>query len=212
VTWDSTSVRVAGRGFTIEADVALITVPTTVIEDIAFHPTLPAAKTHAHRSVDYGHAAKLFVPLAETPPPSAVMSVPDRFWCWTALAGESVQPVVSCFAGSASALERLEVEAGPARWLDRLQALRPDLELIPHEALCSTWDDDPWTRAAYSVELAAHPRDHVGLLQPVGPLYFAGEHTAGEWAGTMEGALRSGVRAAEQVLARAGLRTNSGPA
>jgi monoamine oxidase len=43
-------------------------------------------------------------------------------------------------------------------------------------------------------------------------LYFAGEHTAGEWAGTMEGALRSGVRAAEQVLARAGSRTNSDPA
>ncbi len=212
VTWDSTWITVAGRGFTIEADVAVITVPTTVIDDIVFDPTLPATKTHAHRSVDYGHAAKLFVPLAETPPPSAVMSVPNRFWCWTAVAGESVQPVVSCFAGSATALERLEVEGGPARWLDRLHVLRPDLELIPQEALCSTWDDDPWTRAAYSVELAAHPRDHAGLLQPVGPLYFAGEHTAGEWAGTMEGALRSGVRAAEQVLARAGSRSISGPA
>jgi monoamine oxidase len=212
MTWDATSVAVAGKGFTIEADVALITVPTTVIDDIVFDPALPASKLHAHRTVDYGHAAKLFVPLAETPPPSAVMSVPDSFWCWTALAGESVQPVVSCFAGSAIALERLKVDAGPARWVDRLRSLRPDLKLIPQEALTSTWDDDPWTRAAYSVELAAHPRDHDGLLQPVGPLYFAGEHTAGEWAGTMEGALRSGVRAAEQVLARAGSRTNSDPA
>jgi monoamine oxidase len=204
VTWDSTSVTVAGRGFTIAADVALITVPTTVLGDITFDPTLPATKEDAHRSVDYGRAAKLFVPLADAPPPSAVMSVPDRFWCWTALADGSVPPVVSCFAGSALALERLEVEAGPARWVDRLRRLRPDLELISQEALASTWDDDPWTRAAYSVELAAHPRDHDGLRRPVGPLYFAGEHTAGEWAGTMEGALRSGVRAAEQVLARTG--------
>jgi monoamine oxidase len=212
VTWNSASVTVAGEGFTIDADIALMTVPTTVIDDIVFDPMLPASKLHAHRTVDYGHAAKLFVPLAKTPPPSAVMSVTDRFWCWTAVAGGSVQPVVSCFAGSAPALERLGVEAGPARWLDRLSALRPDLELIPQEAVSSTWDDDPWTRAAYSVELAAHPRDHQGLLQAVGPLYFAGEHTAGDWSGTMEGALRSGVRAAEQVLARAGSRTNSRPA
>ena len=32
---------------------------------------------------------------------------------------------------------------------------------------------------------------------------LAGEHTAGAWAGLMEGALRSGARAASEVLARA---------
>ena len=37
-------------------------------------------------------------------------------------------------------------------------------------------------------------------MKPIGPLFFAGEHTAGEWHGLMEGALRSGRRAAEQVL------------
>jgi monoamine oxidase len=31
----------------------------------------------------------------------------------------------------------------------------------------------------------------------------AGEHTAGAWAGLMEGALRSGARAASDVLAHA---------
>ncbi|HET9558742.1 MAG TPA: FAD-dependent oxidoreductase [Actinomycetota bacterium] len=36
---------------------------------------------------------------------------------------------------------------------------------------------------------------------PVGPLHFAGEHTAGPWSGLMEGALRSGHRAATELLA-----------
>ena len=40
------------------------------------------------------------------------------------------------------------------------------------------------------------------LVEPVGPLHFAGEHTAGEFASLMEGALRSGLRAAQQILAR----------
>ncbi|MBA2274379.1 MAG: FAD-dependent oxidoreductase [Actinobacteria bacterium] len=53
-----------------------------------------------------------------------------------------------------------------------------------------------------SVELAGHPRDHLGLVKPIGALFWAGEHTAGEWAGTMEGALRSGRRAAEQLIDR----------
>ena len=203
VTWDATSTTVAGPGFTVSADVTLITVPTTVIDDIAFEPALPTPKQEAHRSVDYGHAAKLFVPLRRSVPPSAVMSVPDRFWCWTALGADgSVQPVVSCFAGSAPALDRLHVRTGPVTWRDRLRALRPDLDLAD-EALCSTWDDDPWVKAAYSVELANHPRNNDGLSQPVGALFFAGEHTAGAWAGTMEGALRSGRRAADQIIARA---------
>jgi monoamine oxidase len=40
------------------------------------------------------------------------------------------------------------------------------------------------------------------LADPCGPLVLAGEHTAGDHAALMEGALRSGLRAAKQVLAR----------
>ena len=39
------------------------------------------------------------------------------------------------------------------------------------------------------------------LAAPVGTLHFAGEHTAGAWSGLMEGALRSGLRAAAEVAA-----------
>jgi monoamine oxidase len=38
---------------------------------------------------------------------------------------------------------------------------------------------------------------------PLGRVHFAGEHTAGAWAGLMEGALRSGARAASEVLTHA---------
>jgi monoamine oxidase len=37
-------------------------------------------------------------------------------------------------------------------------------------------------------------------MRPVGPLVFAGEHTAGARHGVMEGALRSGSRPAQQLL------------
>jgi monoamine oxidase len=38
------------------------------------------------------------------------------------------------------------------------------------------------------------------IAAPVGGVHFAGEHTAGAWAGLMEGALRSGARAAGEIL------------
>jgi monoamine oxidase len=39
------------------------------------------------------------------------------------------------------------------------------------------------------------------LANPAGRVVLAGEHTAGvAWHGTLEGALRSGARAAERVL------------
>jgi len=203
VEWAGESATVKGDGFEAPGDAALVTVPATVLPDIVFDPPLPDRKQRAVRSVDYGHAAKLSVPLEQAAEPSAVMSVPDRFWCWIARGeGGAVVPVVSAFAGSASALEALAVGDGTARWLERLAELRPDLRLSSEGAVGTYWDHDPWARAAYSVELAGRPRDEDGLCEPAGALFFAGEHTAGAWAGTMEGALRSGQRAAEQIIAR----------
>ena len=39
------------------------------------------------------------------------------------------------------------------------------------------------------------------LRRPVGPLHWAGTETADEWTGFMDGAVRSGLRAATEVAA-----------
>jgi monoamine oxidase len=182
----------------------VVAVPASVLGRIRFDPPLPGWKAEALTRVVYGHAAKLFVPLRRRPPPSAVLSVPDHYWTWTACGADgAVQPVVSAFAGSAPALARLGVTAGPLAWLGRLRALRPDLDLdLGAGALLSTWDDDPWVGAAYSTRTPAfRPEDPDLLARACGPVHFAGEHTAGPWAGLMEGALRSGHRAAAELLA-----------
>jgi monoamine oxidase len=42
--------------------------------------------------------------------------------------------------------------------------------------------------------------DTAELARPLRSLAFASEHTGGEWHGLMEGALRSGWRAARDLL------------
>ena len=94
--------------------------------------------------------------------------------------------------GRPALLETLEVAAGPEGWLAALARLRPDLDLDLDTVMLSTWAEDPWVLGAYSARSATVPLDTEALARPVGPLFFAGEHTAGVWHGLMEGALRSG--------------------
>ncbi len=125
-----------------------------------------------------------------------MLSVPERYWTWTATGGSGrVQRVVNAFAGSSPALERLDVTGGADTWLQSVARLRPDLELAREGAVLSTWDDDPWVAAAYSC--AAPP---VAAWAPARPFHACGEHTAGPRAALMDGALASGLRAAEEVL------------
>ncbi len=78
--------------------------------------------------------------------------------------------------------------------------MRGDLDLDADGVLLSTWADDPWVGAAYSTS----PPPSVGeaVEAPTGSLAFAGEHTAGPHAALMEGAIRSGQRAARSLMHR----------
>jgi monoamine oxidase len=96
------------------------------------------------------------------------------------------------------------------------QALRP-LERIfslPGQSLdvelrnwhMHDWHNDPYTLGAYSYAPVGALDCSAEMAQPVDDtLYFAGEHTdtTGHW-GTVHGALRSGLRAARQILSRGG--------
>jgi monoamine oxidase len=200
VRWTAAGVTVAAGGAELEADVCVVAVPASVIGRIVFDPPLPAETAAALAAVRYGHAAKLFLPLRTPVEPSAVLSVPERFWTFTGLdpAGEPL-PVAGSFVGSPDAVSRLRLESGPEIWIARIRELRPELDLGSEPWLLATWDDDPWVGAAYSAATIGGELGNPALSAAVGPLRFAGEHTAGAWHGTMEGALRSGLRAAQTV-------------
>ncbi|MDQ6819750.1 MAG: FAD-dependent oxidoreductase [Actinomycetota bacterium] len=80
-----------------------------------------------------------------------------------------------------------------------MAALRPGLDLDPESVLTWRWDDDPWVRGAYSARSPGSALGSDELSAPVGPLHFAGEHTAGDLHGLVEGALLSGRRAASEI-------------
>ena len=201
VRW-ADGVRVRTDRGEVEADACVVAVPAPLVASISFEPELPLGLRAALAGIGWGHAAKLFVPLCAPAPTSAVLSVPECYWTWTALGADGeVQPVLSAFTGSAPALRALGVDDGARRWTDSVVALRADLDLDAERAMLSTWDDDPWVGGAYSLPVSEAATETIAA--GAGPLAFAGEHTAGEWHGLMEGALRSGLRAAQSVRAPA---------
>jgi len=181
-------------------DAVVLTVPLPVLCVLEVTPPFPYDKRLALHRLTMGVAAKVHVGLRSPAPTSAVLSVPDRYWCWTATGADGdVLPVLNGFAGSPAAVDALTTD--PAVWVERLLELRDDLHLDTATAVVTTWHDDPWARGAYSAGgLAARPGDAELVAAPLGRVFVAGEHTAGEWSGLMEGALRSGSRAAREVL------------
>lgn len=140
VSWTDDSVEVETVGArTFSAERSVVSVPASVIGQIEFRPGLPPEMATALAEIRYGHAAKLLVPLTEPAPVSAVLNVPEGYWCWTETGiDDEPVPLVSCFAGSVDALDSLKVTEGPGHWLRSLALLRPELPLEEDLAILST--------------------------------------------------------------------------
>lgn len=73
-----------------------------------------------------------------------------------------------------------------------------------------TWENDPWARGAYAFfDPSFTPSGRHLLAAPWGRVFFAGEHTSTTWQGYMNGAVESGLRAAEEVFASINLSGHS---
>jgi len=65
------------------------------------------------------------------------------------------------------------------------------------------WQQEKWTGGCYGTLFGPGVWTRYGhaLREPVGPIHWAGTETSPIWAGYMDGAVRSGERAAQAVLA-----------
>jgi monoamine oxidase len=185
----------------VRAGAVVVAVPLTMASRLGFEPALPEELSVALRELPMGVASKLAVATEGEPSLRAIQSTTEPMWCWVAN-GEDGRPrrAVASFAGSALAQEVLGTAAGdPGPWLARLRALNPDLS-FGNEVRMQAWGTDPLTLGSYSAWDNRSWDRLERFTRTVGRIAFAGEHTAGpEQHGTMNGALLSGRRAAEQA-------------
>ena len=206
-------VQVRGAHEALVGDAAVVTVPLPILRELPITPELPEL-AEAAALLRMGHVVKLVVRFAEPfwadlvpGGPMLFLQVPGTplpVW-WTApkdaplLTGWAGGPAAERLAGTPDdELLRLAVGSLAAG----LGVGEDQVKRQVREHRWHDWSSDRFTRGAYSYVGVGGTRAHEVLSRPVArTLYFAGEATCGEGLNaTMEGALRSGRRAAAQLL------------
>lgn len=113
--------------------------------------------------------------------------------------------VLFATARGGEVLGRVPTEAGriaqAMQWLRRVHG-RDVPE--PRAARSADWSADPFSLGGYAGRRGVGAwTDAPDLFAPLGRLHFAGTETATRWRSFMEGALDSGIQAAEAILGKA---------
>lgn len=205
-------VRVTLRGRNgqdnVTADALVLALPATIVRRLAFTPPLPVPQRKALRDLRYGPATKTLLqfdrrfwrrpgkPLAYGTdlPIGAIwdgnQEQRGRGGILTLLAGGSASRDTKQLLTNGGA----EAVAARLRWLGATKAV---LRVWRHVS----WEDDPFVRGGYAVFRPGYdPEQRAWLSRPHGRILFAGEHTNLRWQGYMNGAVESGLRAAEEVM------------
>jgi monoamine oxidase len=186
VTWRPGHVEAAG----LSAAAVVLTVPPPVIVRDTLKIELPPRKVAAARALPLGDACCALLTLGHDAPESAaVFDADGRLGFVRCEAGRPYALVVA--KGPAAARVRANPTAG-------LYTALPWATAVRHVEVAD-WGADPWTTGAFT-----YPRPgaaNAAWAEPVdGTVFFAGEATATATRPFVPAALRSGERAAEEVL------------
>ena len=204
-------VNVIADGVTAWAQRVIVAIPPPLAGRISYEPLLPAKRDQLTQRMPQGAVVKC-------------MAIYDEpFWRADGLSGQAtsdVGPAKVIFDnsppdGSPGVLLGF-LEGERARELtgvspeERRAAVVGTFERIfgpraakPERYLDKAWADEEWTRGCYGCYLPTGGWTSYGqaLKEPVGRIHWAGTETASRWMGYIDGAIRSGERAAAEVLA-----------
>ena len=211
IDWSSRGVRVMADGYTVESRRVIVAVPPPLAAAIRYDPPLPTTRAQLLQYLPMGSAMKC----------QGVYDAP--FWRDLGLSGESLTDaapadltldnsppsgrpgVLASFVGGQSARQwsRASESARRAAVLDNFAAVFGEQARRPRDYFEVDWSSEEWSRGGPVAHTAPGTLLDFGaaIREPVGPIHWAGTETATYWNGYIEGAVRSGERAANEVLA-----------
>ncbi len=229
ITWRPSSVDIDvtgadGNARTIRARAAVVTLPVGVLRDdgeqtrVVFDPDLGDAKRAALNGIAMGPVVKLnlgfssafweranggkfrdaaFFRCEGAPFPTYWTQFPVRANLLVAWAGGPKARALETY----SQAELVERALRPLEVMFGKQARTEFFGATMHD-----WNNDPFSRGAYSYVLVGGGRARAALAAPLEDvLFFAGEATSSDFeGGTVNGAIETGFRAAQEAAAALG--------
>jgi monoamine oxidase len=210
ITDTGDGVTIETDGPSVDAGRAIVATSPTLSARIEFEPQLPAQRDQLTQRMPQGSLMKF----------EAVYATP--FWRDKGLTGQVVSengPVKVTFDASpesgspgimmgfiggheARVWERRSASERRDAVLRQFAHFFGDEALAPREVVEFNWSTEVWNRGCPVAVLGPGTLLDFGeaLREPVGRIHWAGTETATYWNGYMDGAVRSGRRAAAEVL------------
>jgi monoamine oxidase len=187
-------------------DHAIVTAPFHVLATIGFDPPLEPARLAALDAFQPSAGGKLVGQYAEGDAVRAALARAcftdaDIHALWVSNPYVAKGPaVVSGFVGGSNRGLLENSDAALAR-LDELVAVAAGTSVTRTAGLVKNWTADRWALAATTSPGVSQVGELIPrVAQPLNRLHFAGDYTDVAFTGGMEGAVRSGVRAATEIL------------
>jgi monoamine oxidase len=203
------SVTIACEKGRAEARFVIVAIPPAHRASIEFTPPLPAEYHQLAKRWPQGRLSKAYAAYA-TP-----------FWRDDGFSGEALSdegPVFITFDVSpqpdepgillgfvdARAFDELPADQRRQRALEGFASLFGDKALKPLDYVDHRWGAEGFAAGGPTAAVPPGSWTRYGpwLRRPVGPIHWASTETADEWTGFLDGAVRSGQRAAAEVAAR----------
>jgi monoamine oxidase len=204
-------VEVEGDRVSVRAQRVIIATPPLLASRIEYDPPLPQPSAHLLRSYAPGAIIR------------GVATYDEPFWRADGLTGETFAPgspvivsidqcpadasmgILSGYAVGRDAIRlgALEPQERRRLWLDELAKRLGPKARAPRAFLDVDWSAEQWSLGGMIGYLPTGVLTAYGeaLRQPVGRIHWGASERAVEMHGLIEGAIRSGERAAEEVLA-----------
>jgi monoamine oxidase len=212
ISQTNTGVVVSSDAMTVNAAQVIVAVPPPLAAQIGYDPVLPSARAQLLQRLPMGALMKV----------EAVYSTP--FWRANNLTGQfltNTGPVGYAFDnsppdGSVGVLAGFVGGTQHATYAPKTTAQRrtavlnqyaavfkDNRFLTPTEYFDMDWSTEQWSRGGPTALFGPGVLTTYGpaLRAPVGRLHWAGTETSDFWQGYMDGAVRSGERAAAEALA-----------
>ncbi len=208
--WSDAGVTAVADGLTVRARSAVLALAPVLYNRISFVPPLPRLQHQMHQHISMGFVIKVHA-VYETP-----------FWREKGLSGTAFSPYELCHEAydntnhgdergtlvgfvsdrNADDLFRLSAEERKEKILESLSHYYGPEAKDPVVYYESDWGSEEWTRGAYaaSFDMGGLHRYGADLRTPVGPIHFACSDMAGAGYQHVDGAIRMGRLAAQNIL------------
>jgi monoamine oxidase len=208
---DAGTVTASSDAVAVRARRAILAVPPALASDIGFEPSLPAERAALLRRLPAGSTWKI------------ALVYDEPFWRTDGMSGQSLAVgsplsltidgcgattppgILNTFAvgPDARALALLPPAERRRLVIDEMVARFGPRAATPRDHVEQHYGEEEWTRGCFMAHWAPGVMTQLGhaLREPVGRVHWAGTETSAIMNGFIDGAVRSGERAAAEVLA-----------